>query len=359
MGRTVDYVAALTLLKGAFEKAEVARSKQANAVPKIIVSATQILFQSKTQAFREALVGCILVRILDPQIDIRKPYVNQGDDAFNGRTLDEKVINPFFQEKEIPCSKGPYLSALRRSISFIPETEKGIRDKDAYGAMLAFIGELEGADQEQARAYLFFLMSSFVELRDKSTIALSRINRLSTNQYSRLFEGLLATMSGGRFPVVLVVAALEALKSAYGLAWEINYQGINVADAASGAGGDVTVIRKGEIVLSIEITERVVDADRVRATFRTKISPNALEDYIFMTGVAPTAAARAAAAAYFAQGHEINFVPLTDWLVTVLMTLGSSGRKALTEKIIELLDSFDVPATMKVAWNDQVRSIVA
>jgi len=48
------------------------------------------------------LIGCALARLHDDEIDITKPYMNQGDDAFNGRTLDERVVNPFLQENEIP-----------------------------------------------------------------------------------------------------------------------------------------------------------------------------------------------------------------------------------------------------------------
>ena len=59
------------------------------------------IFRSQTQAYREVLLGCVLVRILDKSIDVHKPYVNQGDDAYNGRTLDERVINPFLSNMTV------------------------------------------------------------------------------------------------------------------------------------------------------------------------------------------------------------------------------------------------------------------
>src|SRR3989338_3493937 len=65
------------------------------------------IFNSKTQAYREVLIGCALVRHQDKSINIRKPYSKQGKDAYNGRTLDEKVINPFLHQKRIPSSRGP------------------------------------------------------------------------------------------------------------------------------------------------------------------------------------------------------------------------------------------------------------
>lgn len=360
MGRQIDYDAARNELISAFDLAEEDfREKRRVDVPEVIQTATSVLVDSKTQAFREALIGCCLARIIDPQIDIRLPYMNQGDDAYNGRTLDENVVNPFLHEREIPSSKNPFLSALRRNISFVPETAKGLRDREAFGAMLAFIDGLLAAEAADARAYLRYLLTAFVELRDRSKITLSRINRLSMDQYSTLISALLATPSGGLLPVLLAVATFEAIRSTYGLPWEIESQGINVADAASGAGGDITVKRDGKVVISVEVTERPIDNARVRSTFATKISPNSIDDYLFFYSAAtPTDDARKAAKAYFAQGHEINFVAIKEWILTVLSTLGVNGRAVFTEALIDLLDRTDVPAAIKVAWNDNVRAVV-
>ncbi len=70
------------------------------------------IFNSATQAYREVLIGCLLARHQDQSINLRQPYVNLGEHAFNGRTSDERVINPFLYEKRIPNSCGPYLSVF-------------------------------------------------------------------------------------------------------------------------------------------------------------------------------------------------------------------------------------------------------
>lgn len=114
MGRPIDYQAAADLLSQVFATAETDFAQDAPvSVPRKAADAAVILFGSKTQAFREALLGCALAHVLDPFIDIRLPYVNQGANAFNGRTLDERVVNPFLQNKAIPCSKGRKAYQLR------------------------------------------------------------------------------------------------------------------------------------------------------------------------------------------------------------------------------------------------------
>ena len=361
MGRQIDYVAAKSLLAQIFSQAETHfRDNIPVQVPDGIVEATERLFASSTQAYREALIGCALARILDPEIDIHLPYMNQGANAFNGRTLDETVVNPFLQERSVPCSKAPYLSSLRRNIRFEQDTAKGLRDKEAFYAMLRFIDELMGSDEEAANSYLLFLMVAFVLLRDSADITLRKIGRLSLDQYSSLAGGLLSTPSGGLVPVLLAVAMFKTIKDCYGLDWEIEWQGINVADSASGAGGDITIRRNHEIVLVVEVTERPIQRERVVSTFNTKISPSGLDDYLFLYSVnAPSQDARAAAQKYFAQGHEINFVSVREWIITTMTTIGPKCRAMFTVKCLELLGAKGVPAAVKQTWNDQVAAVAA
>ena len=248
---------------------------------------------------------------------------------------------------------------LRRNISFVPETAKGVRDKNAFQAMLEYIDELGTADAETAVTYLRNLLFSFLVLRDKSRITLLRINRLSLEQYGFLLDSLLGTQSGGLLPLLVGVATFESIRETYGLPWTIDWQGINVADAASGAGGDITVSRDGRPIITIEVTERPIDRARVRATFNTKISPNRLDDYIFFySGPEPSDDAREAARTYFAQGHDVNFLPLKDWTMTVMSALGQAGRRVFVDRMVALLEQ-KAPAGIKVVWNDAIRTIVS
>lgn len=359
MARALDYGEARKILEVLFEEAEEdSRKDQIARVSNIVEEAAEILFESKAQSYREALLGCALARHIDQNIDITLPYANLGENAFNGRTLDEKVVNPFLHEHEIPSSKGPYLASFRRSVTFSPETQKGMRDKEAFGAMLTIIDQLKTGDQDDAETFILHLLNKFIELREKSDITLAQIKRLSIDQYADLIKRLLDTPSGGLLPVLLTVATFTALKEVYDLPWQINFQGINVTDAASGASGDVTVSAEGKTLIVVEVTERTIDESRVRSTFRTKILPNKIEDYLFLfSGEQPSDEARERARSYFAQGHEVNFVRLAPWIMTFLTTLGSDGRAIFTDCIVEALKKKDISASIKVAWNDIVREL--
>jgi hypothetical protein len=356
----LDYEEAPKILKELFAEAEIAfRVNTAPQVEPAIMGSADRLFASSTQAYREVLLGCGLARILDRSINIRQPYIRQGPNAFSGRTLDERVVNPFLKDRMIPCSGGPYLSSFRRSVDFTPATAVGLRDKEGYNALLDYITALEAANEKEVRALVLYLLYRFIVLRDEANIPLSRISRLSLEQYQTLVTRLLQVQSGGLIPVLLSVAMLRTIKDCYRLQWEIAWQGINVADRASGASADITVVQEGDVILAIEVTERPIDKARVVSTFITKIVRAGIEDYLFIYSSShPTDDARQAARTYFTQGHEINFLQVSDWIVNNLGTIGAKCRLLFTQETLALLDTREVPASVKVAWNDIVRDLV-
>lgn len=357
----LDYGAARGLLDHVFSQAEQDLLHQRTpGIPQTLHEHFDAIFRSKTQAYREVLVGCVIARIQDACINIRLPYVKQAANAYNGRTLDEKVVNPFFRDHRIPSSHGPYLGVFRRSVTFTEATREGLKDRPGYDALLALIAHLESTqDEEELGDFLRYLLFKFAQLREAAAVPLTRLQRISLEQYARLIAGLLATPSGGRFPALLTVAAFRTIRDFFGADWVVDFQEINVADAAAGAGGDITVTSGGRVLLAAEITERPLERSRVVATFNTKIAPNAIEDYLFFVHLAHLdEGARAQAQQYFAQGHEVNFLEIKDWIVMSLATMGTRGRAIFNGRLMELLDAPDVPQLLKMAWNTQIDRLV-
>ena len=151
----IEYNVARDILDKTF--ADVARDYIEGRIPriqKVLEKSYDLLFTSKTQAYREVLLGCILIRMLNPKVDVRLPYVQQGELAYSGRTLDEKVINPFLHKAKIPSSKGPFLSVFRRSVTFTNDTRLGLRDQEGFDAMLKVLEFIERAGKEKLREML-------------------------------------------------------------------------------------------------------------------------------------------------------------------------------------------------------------
>jgi hypothetical protein len=111
--------------------------------------------------------------------------------------------------------------------------------------------------------------------------------------------------------------------------------------------------------MAAEVTERTVDKTRVVSTFQTKIAPQGIEDYLFLvTGQADSEVMKQARQ-YFSQGHEINFFEMKNWIVVILATISSAGRAIFNEILMQKLEAQDIPASLKVAWNNEIAKLTA
>jgi len=112
--------------------------------------------------------------------------------------------------------------------------------------------------------------------------------------------------------------------------------------------------------MAIEVTERPVDQARVVSTFRTKIAPAGITDYIFLVNLdlIEDAAIRQAEQ-YFAQGHEVNFVDIRGWILNCLVTIGQRGRDAFNAHLQEALSAASTPQQIKAAWNSAIAAITS
>ena len=349
---------ATALLAEVFELAEEDFREDAPVgAPAPVVTATERLFTSDTQAYREALIGCAIARILNQDIDIRLPATEHGENSFSGRSLADNTVTPFMRARAVPISASPYLSSLRGGARFIEGGAPRIqRDKAGFAALVAVVDYLRALSQEDATTYLRYLLRCFVRLRDAGKIALRRVEKPNLEQLRRLIEGLLGVRSGGRLPPLLATAMFQTISECHDLGWEVDFQGINVADKFTGAVGDITVRKADEIILGIEVTEREVDGGRVTLVFDQKVSPGRLDDYLFLSTVPPAETALAAARSYTAVGHEMNFVPLQPWLIHNLATLGVRCRALFQSKVIALIENQS--ADLKVAWNDRMGAAI-
>jgi len=350
-----------TVLEQSFIRAETAFFEDKGPrVPSVFADSCDVVFRSKTQAYREVLVGCLLARTHDKTTDIRLPYVKLGANAFSGRSLDERVVNPFLRGKSIPSSKGPYLSVFRRSVKFDESTGTGLKDKSGYEAFLALLSMIEQEEEDSGLlALLDYVMHRLVLLREEAKVDLITFDRISLTQYKELISGLLQKRSGGLFPVVLVLSMVETVNHVFSLSWEVEHQGINVADMAAGVPGDITIRQNGSPLLSIEVTERSVNDSRVRGTFRDKITAMGVLDYVFLVHLETIGRqAREQAEKYFAQGYEVNFVDINEWLSNTLVTVGRKGRKFFQDRLTQHLGQDQVPRVLKVAWNEEMEKLI-
>lgn len=356
----IDYMIARNKLSDCFDETLKGIPPEAQQLLLKYQEAFNIVFESKMQSYREVLLGCALIHYLSPETNIRLPYVKQGVGAFNGRTLDEQVINPFLMSRQIPCSKGPYLATFRRNVKLDISTRSGLRDQTGYDAMLTILDIIEKFHGEEAQIPILCLLQKFVELREQSDIQLVSVSRMSIEQYQKFLSFLLHNQSGGLLPMLVSEAIFTTINLQFNCGWKIQRQGLNAADGATGALGDITIYKDGKFVKAIEVTERPIEDTRVIMTYNTKILTSGVEDYLFVyTAATPSDAAYAVAKTYFAQGYDINFTRLSNLVMSVFIVGNADTRTIFMDKMLELLRKPDVPAIVKTAWNDALQSAIS
>lgn len=358
MAVAVDLVAARALMSGSLDDAE-ARERQGEClqVDAGIANSIDAILASATGAYRQALVGTLLVKILAPTADLASPSVEHGDFSYSGRAIDESVVMPLFTERRIPVSQSSaYLSVLRRGKRFIDADTTGVRDRVTYTELNRVVAWLQDSDQNEARRTLAALLQGFLRLRDARSIALIEVRKLSLLQLADLTRKLLAVPSGGRIPMMLTLAALKALDGSLDLRWAIEAQGINAADSSSGSVGDITVRKDEKVLFGIEVTERTVDATRIRNAMNEKVMPAGLTDYLYFVTTGPSEDALAVSHTYFGQGHDVNFIAIADWVPAVL-SLTYDCRAQFTRFLHAAFSDDTVPTGLKVAWNNTVANL--
>jgi hypothetical protein len=76
------------------------------------------------------------------------------------------------------------------------------------------------------------------------------------------------------------------------------------------------------------------------------------------TNTEPNDTARQVARNLFSQGYEINFANVVDLIVNNFLALPANARDIFTDKMLFLLSSRDVPAAVKIKWNESVKKVL-
>lgn len=244
------------------------------------------------------LMACLLAKVHNPEVDIRKPYTEIGDDdAYSGRTYDEKYIEPFTFKHALPCnSTTAFLTpALRnRDIVLTPEVNLVGKPPELYEILLLLLDEVQKRNISAA-ALLAETVRSLLSLRDENRQRLEVLLTPSRNSESELplsaeaivtlIQQHLQCPHTSRLPVLVVAAAYKAAETFLGERVRPLYSH-TAADKQTGASGDleITLIDAEEVITGYEMkAKRVERGDIDRALQKIADSGKRVDNYIFIT----------------------------------------------------------------------------
>jgi DNA adenine methylase len=244
------------------------------------------------------LLACALAKSYDPAVDIRKPYTEiEDDDAYSGRTYDEKYITSFITEHNLPCNATTaFLTpALRnRNVALTPDLNLVGHPAQLYQVVLQLLTNVyEGkvSAQDLLAEVIRWLLVVRNEKRQRMATLLEGLRAskdgvpLSAETIVTLIEQHLNSPRASRLPVLVVAAAYQTVEKYLGERIRPLY-GHNVADKQTGALGDleITLANDNNIVTSYEMkTRRVTKDDLNHALHKIITTGKKIDNYIFIT----------------------------------------------------------------------------
>ncbi|MDN5272062.1 hypothetical protein QTO31_08765 [Chloroflexus sp. MS-CIW-1] len=179
--------------------------------------------QMSNRACARLLMACMVATIDRPDVDPRKPYTEIGDnDAFSGRSYDEKYITRFVHDHRLPLNPTtafltPAFRNLNRPLTL--DLELIGRPRQIYKATLQLLD-----DVYQKRVSAEDLLTEIVrilliireEKEGRIRILLTGLSAeetlpLSSEEIINLIEQHLRCKNASRLPVLIVAAAYKSV----------------------------------------------------------------------------------------------------------------------------------------------------
>jgi DNA adenine methylase len=241
------------------------------------------------------LMSCLLAKIHNPQVDIRKPYTEiEGDDNYSGRFYDERFVELLVHKYKLPCNPTTaYLTPAFRNLDRLLTTDLVLvgRPREVYVFALEILEKVH-TNKEDAQNILqeiirfLLIIKKEDEQRMEQLIAdlkQTDILPLSSEEIVTLLTQHLNCKHSSRLPVLIVASAYQTVKEQTG---EVNksLEAHNAADKQTGSLGDVEIILTNEdkIVTCYEMKDKRVTKTDVDIALQ-KLPESKIDNYIFIT----------------------------------------------------------------------------
>jgi hypothetical protein len=244
------------------------------------------------------LMSCLLAKLDQPSIDIRKPYTEiEGKDTYSGRFYDEKFVELLVHKYKLPCNPTTaYLTPAFRNLNRPLTTDLILvgRPKEVYTYTLEILNIIHSREESpenvlQEIIRLLLLIKSEDERRMKQLIADLKQTEdslpLASEEIVTLLTQHLSCKGTSRLPVLMVASAYQTIKEQIG---EENkpLEDHHAADKQSGSIGDVEILLTSDnrMVTCYEMKDKcVTKTDLDIALQKLSTSEHKIDNYIFIT----------------------------------------------------------------------------
>ena len=244
------------------------------------------------------LMSGLVAKIEKPSINLRKPTTALGgDDAYEGRGYDERIVEPYVLKYQLPCNvTTAFLTPSFRTINrpLAREMFANSRPPEPYYQMMDVIEYVE-LYPEKAENVLLEIIRNLIAIKEENQLKIqsqlelikagSEITSLSSEEILNLIVQHLHCKNSSRLPVLIVAAAYRAVSDLIGEhARELlSHQS---ADKQTGALGDmeITLTTEENTVTCYEMKSKpVLITDIEKSIGKISSYGRHIDNYIFIT----------------------------------------------------------------------------
>jgi len=244
------------------------------------------------------LLSCLLAKIHNPGIDVRKPYTEiEGNDTYSGRYYDERFVELFVHKYKLPCNPTTaYLTPTFRNLDRLLTTELVLvgRPREVYVNTLEILDIVFKQKEKDENLLteiirLLLIIKAEDELRMQQLIAdlkqTEDILPLASEEIVMLLTQHLNCKGTSRLPVLIIASAYQTVKEQIGEENKV-LEAHNAADKQTGSIGDVeiTLANEEQIITCYEMKDRRVSKTDIDVALQ-KLSKSKykIDNYIFIT----------------------------------------------------------------------------
>jgi len=251
-----------------------------------------------TKAPIRFLMSCLLAKIDNPKVDIRKPYTEiNAKGTYSGRGYDERFLEAFIHKHKLPCnSTTAYLSPVFRNIDRVLTKDFVLvgRPRKPYDYTIVVLNEIH-SKQETPQNALKEIIRFLLIIKDEDDKRMQQLIAelkqtddflpLSSEEIVTLLTQHLNCKKSSRLPVLIVTAAYSSVKDSIGET-TLPLQSHTAADKQTGSIGDVevTLTNDDKIVTSYEMKDKRVTRNDIDHALQKLAGHEAkIDNYIFIT----------------------------------------------------------------------------
>ena len=241
------------------------------------------------------LMSCLLAKIHNPQVDIRKPYTEiGGEDTYSGRFYDERYVELLVHKYKLPCNPTTaYLTPAFRNLDRLLTTDLVLvgRPKEVYVSVLEILDTIH-VNKEKAENVLCEIIRFLLIIKQEDEKRMAQliadlrqpdILSLSVEEIITLLEQHINCKHASRLPVLIVASAYQTVRDKIG---EVNksLEAHNAADKQTGSLGDVEIVLTNEdkIVTCYEMKDKRITKTDIDVALQ-KLPERKIDNYIFIT----------------------------------------------------------------------------